>query len=46
MIGDADTAEQAIALVTGGLSTDCGPAVTGTANDLGNQRSSCSANHA
>jgi hypothetical protein len=34
VIGETDTAEQAIALVAAGLPADCGPAVTGTANDL------------
>jgi hypothetical protein len=34
VIGEADTAEHAIALVVGALKADCGPAVAGTANDL------------
>lgn len=38
VIGEADTAEHAISLVIGGLPTDCGPAVAGTANDLRHQR--------
>ncbi|MEU7566414.1 DUF6193 family natural product biosynthesis protein [Streptomyces fradiae] len=38
VVGEADTAEHAIALVIGGLSADCGPAVAGTANDLRNRQ--------
>ncbi|MER0241138.1 DUF6193 family natural product biosynthesis protein [Streptomyces sp. HSW2009] len=34
VVGEADTAEQAIALVLAGLPADCGPAVAGTAGDV------------
>lgn len=33
VLGKADTAEQAVALVVSGLPANCGPAVAGTAND-------------
>ncbi|MGV9687651.1 DUF6193 family natural product biosynthesis protein [Streptomyces sp. NPDC003444] len=33
VLGEADTAEQAVALVVSGLPTHCGPAVAGTADD-------------
>ncbi|MFF5715163.1 DUF6193 family natural product biosynthesis protein [Streptomyces sp. NPDC012756] len=33
VIGEADTAQHAIALVVGGLPANCGPAVAGTVND-------------
>ncbi|MYS21574.1 hypothetical protein GA0115240_132714 [Streptomyces sp. DvalAA-14] len=38
VIGEADTAEQAVAMVVGALPADCGPAVAGTANDLRDRR--------
>ncbi|MEV4743588.1 DUF6193 family natural product biosynthesis protein [Streptomyces sp. NPDC049555] len=38
VIGEADTAEHAIALVTDALRADCGPAVAGTINDLCGQQ--------